>query len=484
MTVASTAAGPLTGDYRYKVTVVNSALVESDVSPATATFAAAGASLTVGSIPTFAASYGVASRRIYRTVAGGSAFLRLTEIADNTTTTFVDSVADGSLGVTAPTDNGVPPKYSTIVYHQYRLFMNDPTNPNFVWYSNLNEPYVVASTNFFRHGDKNVDIVRAFAVFDNGLLVFGDKTVTVVYMPSTDPTDWQFVTSKSAYGSKSPYCMLNYNNKVLFPAVQNTKFAGFAAFSGNTTEATATSLSVLNAGSDLLSDRIEPDMFNVVEGYIQNISGMVYQNKCYIALTYGSGSTTNNRIYVMDFSISNLSKRQSEAWVPWTSTVVNPAQFTVYGGSLYTISSTATGFVYRLSTATYSDDGSALNSYWYSKEFSGYKQDQNNHKDFRFLNALIDMPGAYFMNVGYRTDSEVGDPTTIQVDVNSGGSLWGTAIFGTSVWGGGRYQQKQSIGLNTAKGERIQFYFSNQNIAGQRFKTHWMNFSYNVKGER
>ena len=48
-------------------------------------------------------STGVTSRKLYRTVAGGSALLLLTTIADNTTTTYTDSTADASLGAAALT---------------------------------------------------------------------------------------------------------------------------------------------------------------------------------------------------------------------------------------------------------------------------------------------------------------------------------------------------------------------------------------------
>ncbi len=50
-------------------------------------------------------------RKIYRTIAGGSAFLLLATIADNSTTTFTDNVADGSLGAAAPTSNGFHSAY-------------------------------------------------------------------------------------------------------------------------------------------------------------------------------------------------------------------------------------------------------------------------------------------------------------------------------------------------------------------------------------
>lgn len=51
----------------------------------------------------------VTGRKLYRSVAGSSAPLRLvTTIADNATTTFLDTVPDASLGATAPTTNTAP----------------------------------------------------------------------------------------------------------------------------------------------------------------------------------------------------------------------------------------------------------------------------------------------------------------------------------------------------------------------------------------
>jgi hypothetical protein len=45
---------------------------------------------------------GTTSRKLYRTVVGGSQLKLLTTIADNTTTTFADSTLDGALGANAP----------------------------------------------------------------------------------------------------------------------------------------------------------------------------------------------------------------------------------------------------------------------------------------------------------------------------------------------------------------------------------------------
>src|SRR4051812_27723432 len=47
----------------------------------------------------------VTARNLYRTVAAGATYLKLAQLADNTTTTYTDNIADSALGVQAPTTN-------------------------------------------------------------------------------------------------------------------------------------------------------------------------------------------------------------------------------------------------------------------------------------------------------------------------------------------------------------------------------------------
>jgi hypothetical protein len=490
-TATATAASAATGaalasgaSYTYKFTYVNSMSVESDVGPATTFVVTANSmgNIALANIPVAPQSWGVSSRRIYRTENGGSTFKRLATIANNTTTTYDDGIADASLGTTAPTDNGVPPKYSICIYHQNRLFVNDPANPNYVWYSDLAEPYTFGSTNFIKVGDSSSDLVKGFGIFDNSVVVYCERSIQMIYMPSTDETTWQAIKIKSAYGSKSPHGIVQIGNRQLFPAMQNDKFVGFGMVEGDSVQPSATLLTVSTAGSDLVSDRIEPDMFSVVETYVPNISGMVFKNKAYLAVTYGSGATTNNRIYVMDFSASNLRKSQKESWVPWTG--LSAAQFTIYGGNLYYGSSSANGFVYKMESGVYSDDGSAIDSYFWTKEFSGTEDEYNFFKDFRYANILLENSGAWYMDIVYRVDSDRGDGNTTQVNLDPGSSLWGSMVWGRDNWGGGSDEREYRLYLGTSRGKRIQFKFSNQNTAGQKFKVLGLNYVYNIKGLR
>lgn len=494
--VGSGTTGSLTtnGQYVYKYTYVNTALVEGNLSPATATFVVSTAGLAinlsniaVGSSP----SQGIAFRYLYRTDATGTGiFSRVTKINDNVTTSFVDTVADTSRTSPAPTDNGVPPFYNAIIYHSNILFVNDVNNPNYVWYSNIGTPYTFASTNFFKVGDKTSDLVKGFAHYDNYIVIFCEQSTWINFMPDpTTPSGWRQVRVNSPYGSKSPYCPINVNVKgqdyILHAAAQNRVFSGFALLSGTTLDPSVSFQAVTTAGSDLQSQVIEPDMFLVQTAYQANISGIAYKNRAFISMTYGANNTANNRVYVWDYSLSNLSKNQIASWVPWTGTAMNIQQFAIYGGKLYGCSSGNSGFVYQIGdTGVYNDDGAAINSYWWSKEYYGYAEDQEMTKDFRYINLLYDLAGNYYMNLRYLTDSDSGSGSSQQISLNGGGSQWGTMVWGRDNWGGGNTRNQGRIYFGSIQGKTVQFRFDNQNTVNQRFKVYRGQISYTIRGYR
>ncbi len=468
------------GSATYKIAFVNSYAAISDVSAGITITLAASSTVSLTSLPLAPTSWGVSARRIYRSSNGSTSKL-LATVADNTTTTYTDNTDTLSLTTTAPTDNGVPPKFSVCLYHANRLFVNDTANPNYVWYSELGEPFTFKSTNFFKVGDASSDLVKGFDIYDNSVVVHCENSQTINYMTnSADDTTWRQVRVRSSFGNKSPFGTWTYNNKIGFPAFQNTKFVGFAALNGDTVEPSATFLTVSVSGSDLLSDKIEPDIFDVQEAYASNISTIVYKNVAYIAVTYGAGTTTNNRIYAFDFSKSDLSKKQEWSWAPFSNQT--PAQFAIYGGFLYFGSAANDGFIRQLETGSYVDGSTAINSYYYTKQFSGNPGHENLPKDFRKVKFVADLAGDYYMTLTWKVDSDKGSGQTKNVYLNPGGSLWGTMQYGRDVWGGGQNDFEFEISLGQCYGKRIQFKFDNQNAANQRFKVHRMTFTYNIRG--
>jgi len=521
-TVATGTTGSLatSGNYVYVYTLVNTHLVESNYSPPVSfTVGAASGYAAILSVPTAStASMGYFDRYIYRTLninSGGvsGAFWYVGAIGNVSTTTFVDTVNDTKLGQPAPTDNGVPPNYNAIAYCQGMLFCNDVNNPSYVWFSDPGQgPFTFPSTNFFRVGDNTGDLVKGFAPYDNHIVIFCERSTVINYMgsPNTsisvdtspsvsgsatvaDPSNWRQIITNSPYGSKSPYCAIRCDvrgqDMLLHPAVQNEVFAGFGALSGQTIDPTITIQPMTSAGSLLQSQVIEPDMFLVPNAYLGNISGISYKNRAFISLPLGRSATYNNTIYVWDYSLSNVKKSQLASWVPWSGTGLNVAQFCIYGGKLYGASSLTDGYVYQLGdTGTYNDAGTAINSYFWTKEFPGFVEDTQLTKDFRYVNILVDLPGNFYMNLAYKTDSQFGAGLATQIDLSSGGSVWGSGagglIWGSGDWGTGNAQQDFRVYLGGLSGKRVQFQFSNQNVVNQSFKVHHMQFLYNIRGYR
>lgn len=476
--------GTLTGSFVYAITNVNTNLVESDYSPLTSFATLASQEGYLYSIPVAPQSWGVESRRIYRAPASNpTSLFRVGTLSDNTSTTFTDNTDPTDVGVAAPTDQGVPPNYSVALYAKDRLFVNDPNNPNYVWYSELGNPYVFKATNFLLVGDNTSDLVKGLAFYNDTLYIKCDRTIEARFMPSTTPSDWVRVKIKSAYGTKSPFGIVNYQDKLFFPAMQNDKFVGFGSISGDSTEKNADLLTVYAAGSDLESNPIETDMFLIKESLVDEISSIVFKNRIWTAVPYTGNATENNRIYIFDFSMSNLNRKQDASWVPYSS-AIQARCFTIYDGELYFGSALSDGFVYQAESSVYNDEGSAIDSYYWTKEYAGNRGDYLYDKDFRYANILVENAGAWFMDLVYRVDSDKGGGTTKQIDLDPGSNLWGSLRWGLDMWGGGSDQEEYRVYLDGARGKRIQFKFTNQNVADQRFRVYGLNFTYNMKGLR
>lgn len=100
-------AGSVTaGAHRYRVTFVT-ADGETDGGDISAIVTVADAA-TNGKVELTSIAVGgtnVTSRKLYRTAAGGSTYLLLATLSNNTATVYTDNIADGSLGAEVPTTN-------------------------------------------------------------------------------------------------------------------------------------------------------------------------------------------------------------------------------------------------------------------------------------------------------------------------------------------------------------------------------------------
>jgi len=164
-------SGDLTGVYSYKVVYVSKYGALSNAGPASVNVTAADhGQINLTRIPV-SSDQQVTARRLYRTVANGSVWLYLDEILDNTSTTYTDTTADGSLGnETAPQagdysdDNSVPPKAGIVKVWKKTVFMaGDPQNPYTLYYSEDNDPESFPLINAFELDAKITAIYESYS---------------------------------------------------------------------------------------------------------------------------------------------------------------------------------------------------------------------------------------------------------------------------------------------------------------------------------
>lgn len=479
---ASGAVGTLTGDYQYKVAYVNSLLVVGNPSSFTATLAVVSGKVDLTSIPVAPQSFGVASRNVYRNEAGGTTYKLMTTIADNTTATFTDNVDDSALGAAAKSDNGLPPNWHIIKAFQERLFVVDQsTNPQYLYYSELGEPFTFGSANFIKIADGDGENITGLSIQGNALVVYKDQSVWLIYMPDTTPSNWVRIKTNAKYGGASHRAIVDYEDRQMYIGKQGEKVTGFYALSGTQLEPDVTALTITNMFGDSKGDRIEPDVLDFQESQAANFAAIQFDNKLYFAATKGSGNSANNRIYQFDFKRRDKS-RAVGSWVPFTG--LNPAIFTVFNGKLYFGSSLADGFIQQLENGLFSDNGVAIDSYYWTKEFEGPQADTDYEKDYRYANFIMETLGAWVIGVTQKVDSDVGGGNVTEVDMNPGSNLWGTAIFGTDEWGGGVTRGNFKVELGNSVGKKIQFKFDNRNTVSRGFKVLRGDYYYNKRGLR
>lgn len=491
-----TAGGALVGDYHYKLSYVNTQVVEGNVGTGSSTLVATalGEWMLVTGIAVPAVSFGVNTKYLYRTYANSGisgTYYFLTSLPASAST-HSDVTASSSLGASAPADNGKPPAYSYLKHHQERLFfVETSTNPQYLWYSELGNPFTVKSTSFIKIADGDGEKITGLAVQGNSLVVLKEGSIWLIEMPDTDPASWRRKKADSKYGCASQNSVVEFENLIMFLGQKNFKVTGFYALQGTTISpdgATitnisqdATVLTSTNIISDSKSDKIEPDIFLIQNSYKASTVAIQFDNKIWAALTYGASQTTNNRIYQFDF-IRRDKSRASGSWVPFTG--MSAKAFTVYDNKLYFGSSASDGKVHRANNGTYSDNGTAIDSYFQTKEFDGGKLERHYEKDFRQANFSVETLGNWLMRVHWFIDSDKGTGDGVDVNLNPGSSLWGTFVWGSASWGGGQTRKDVKVELGQASGKRVSFKFTNKNTVSQAFKVVRGNVYYNRRGLR
>jgi len=109
----------------------------------------------------------VTARKLYRTAAGGSTYLLLTTLANNTATTYADNIADASLGAGAPSVNTTSDPMLSILITAARRLAERRTGRAFItqtWEQVLD---AFPTENWFRLGMMPIQSMTSLQYYDS-----------------------------------------------------------------------------------------------------------------------------------------------------------------------------------------------------------------------------------------------------------------------------------------------------------------------------
>lgn len=252
--------------------------------------------ITLSDIPIGPA--GTTKRIIYRTVGDASralvkadtTFYKVAEIADNTTTTYADSVADSTIDDNAaPTwatvsagINATPPKGKIANVHDERLFISgNNTYASDVYWSDSFNPDYFAPESFVAVRPDDGDKVT-FLKDQLGILTVGkSNTIQKMYTDGA-PSTWSVSNPMSFVGCPAPYSAVNTPEGIFY-----LSWKGLYKFTGQ--------------NSTLISDAVTPEITDILESNIDKAVGFFHKNEYQLAYTSkATGGTLNNRVLVYD----------------------------------------------------------------------------------------------------------------------------------------------------------------------------------------
>jgi hypothetical protein len=195
--VAVVAGGSVpSGGHTYKVTFVYYDSEESNGGPASALATTTPGNQTVNLTAIPIGGYGVTQRNIYRD-NNDTNWVMVGYIANNTATTFSDTVATGATPLPIPQDQGVPPSFGLIKLWLDRLWLAQvPGDPYTLFYSEASQPDIFQSANQVLCNPE--DPITALIVYFDRLIVFNRRSMGQIL--GDTPDTFRYATIPGSVG--------------------------------------------------------------------------------------------------------------------------------------------------------------------------------------------------------------------------------------------------------------------------------------------
>lgn len=471
-TGASIGAGSIsTGTYYYGISFVNTQVVEGQIgSSSVGVTLTNSSSVGLTSIPVGSTLAGVNQRFVYRGDTAIGPFRKVGTINDNTTTTFTDTLANGGEGKFPVLDGGKPKAFNTIILNHERLFFDDKDDTTFIRYTEFQNPYITIAENQEPMNAGDGFPIVATGSQDNFVYIGKrNKAFVLEIVDPSDDTTWSKKELPGNIGITGAFAIRNITNGTVFVGIQNNRISGVHLLQG------AQIVESIDGRlrSFLISEKIEYDILNNFHAsHWDSIRLELFDNRLYMSYCDASNAAgNNNKIFWLDLTRIGT-EEQPGSWAPWDN--ITAKCLYQHDGKLFGGESTSTGFVRRFNSGSYDDYGSAINSYFWTKEIGGEDDGSLDSyiKNLREIYVYYRKLGNYNMNVSVRMDGDSSNGVAYPISLSNAASLWGTAIWGASVWGGSRTEFQQKISINGLLGRRFQVRFDNQNTAGQAFRVH------------
>lgn len=370
---------------------------------------------------------------------------------------------------TAADLGGSPPVAKYIALHKNYVFLaGNSTYPSRLYWCNLDAPETWTGTDFIDINPDDGSIITGLQRTLDTLVISKEKNIYVLYGDTPTYTEglelWRIKEASTETGAAGQGSMARWGKSVIYLS----QGQGFQMFGGNvtTSETTVDSLT-----SYLMSKDITPTVAALNESRLYQAEAVIFDYK-YICAVPGASSTTNNYCLVYDF-VAN-------GWTVWN---IPAGCFCVYRSSgvdyLYFGSPTAAR-IYRYTPTTYSDNGTAINAYYQTKDTNlGLSA---NDKIFRKFYVTVNKSEDYNLTVTPEVDfGEVSvDASTISAKTSD--SLYGTAVYGTDRYGATTTSTSDKNIMN-ARGKFINYTFSNATLS-ETFKVRDLVQYFRVRGAR
>jgi len=314
--VAEGASGALAnGTYKYKITFLYDGFQESNgqATEESVTVSGGPKDVDLTSIPVGATDQGVTARRIYRSKAGGSTFFRIKTISDNTTTTYTDNTADGSLDttLTIPTDHFSPPAFKYIAVHKERLFGVKKDSSD-LYFSTIEAgtalPDVFDTVNdVLSISPDDGDQIQAIIEGPDGIFtIFKRNSTRKLFVGTAPPAEWEVSAIFDPHGVVSPYSVAKSPAGIIYFARTGLSKRSIRVFNGQ--------------NSQDISERVQPTLSDVSRTQIENVVGNYHDEKYRMAYAdRTTGSTENNRVIIYDLERDaySVDTKSRNAFIPW-----------------------------------------------------------------------------------------------------------------------------------------------------------------------